>query len=107
MNLWQQYSILWKLSETEQCAIVTTLALSNLHTIKIHAPDFDCCIDGSSDASTANVNNLPTESDVTLSPDFESSEHPLPLLLSNRPVPQHIPPIPFKHVLAHPKPTPR
>ena len=49
----------------------------NLHTtpIEIHTPDVNCDIDSGSDNPTITNEELPTESNTSLSPDFWNSEY--------------------------------
>ena len=72
-------------------------ALHYLDVIKIHAPGFDCAIDGSSAASDQEVCTGPATSCST---DHKNSEYRLPSVPSGRPTSEHIPSILVWHSAA-------
>ena len=74
-------------------------ALHYMDTIKLHAPNFDCHIDGVCDGPAATYQDIP--SGPTLQTEHDNADYQLPLLLSDRPTPVsgYIPPIPFHHIL--------
>ena len=69
----------------------------SLHTVEIHAPDFDWDIDGGIDHPSTADQNIPTGPDASFYPDFQSNQYQLPHLLSDRPSPECISCISFKH----------
>ena len=72
--------------------------LHYLDTITIHAPDFDCDINGSCDGPASTDQKVPTVPASLPSTEYESTQYgELKPLSSNRITSEHIPLISFKH----------
>ena len=76
---------------------------NSLTSLKSMLQIFVCDIDNVNDGPTTPDKELFIEPSHSLSLDVENREYRLPHPLCNRLTPQHISPISFQHLLAHPK----